>query len=60
MKQIRSLTNQPVVINNITIDPDHPMKVWNEEILESAEVKQLLKDEKIEIINDLKLQEGKE
>jgi hypothetical protein len=44
----------------MTIDPNHPMNVWNVEILESAEVKQLLKEKKIEIISDLKIQEGKE
>ncbi len=55
MKQIRNLlTNEPVVINNITLNPDQTMDVWNEEILETAEVKQLLEKKMIKIISDLK------
>ena len=52
MKQIRALTNEPVVINKMTIDRDHPMDVWNEEILQSEDVKASLDARKIEIIDD--------
>ena len=52
MKQIRALTNYPVVINSMTVDAGHPMDVWNEEILESLEVKALLEQKKIEVVDD--------
>lgn len=52
MKKIRALTDEPVVINNMTIDRDHPMEVWNEEILQLEGVKKLLKEGKIEILDD--------
>lgn len=52
MKQIRVLTPFPVVINNMTVDADHPMDVWNDEILESSEVKALLEQNKIEVLDN--------
>jgi hypothetical protein len=52
MKRIRVLTEFPVVINKMTVDPAHPMEVWNEEMLESDEVKALLRQNKIEIVDD--------
>lgn len=52
MKRIRVLTEFPVVINKMTVDRGHPMEVWNEEILESDEVKALLREKKIEIVDD--------
>lgn len=52
MKKIRALTDEPVVINNMTIDRDHPMEVWNEEILQLEGVKKLLREGKIEILDD--------
>jgi hypothetical protein len=51
MKKIRALTDSPVVINKMTIDRDHPMDVWNEEILKWEDVKQLLEEKKIEIVD---------
>jgi hypothetical protein len=52
VKKIRVLTQFPVVINSMTVDADHPMDVWNDEILESGEVKALLEQNKIEILDD--------
>jgi hypothetical protein len=52
MKKIRVLTEYPVVINKMTVDRGHPMDVWNEEILESEEVKVLLRKNEIEIVDD--------
>lgn len=52
MKRIRA-TDGPVIINNMTIDRDHPMDVWNEEILDSQEVRDLLNSNKIEILDDV-------
>jgi hypothetical protein len=52
VKKIRVLTPFPVVINNMTVDAAHPMDVWNEEVLESGEVKALLAQNKIEVLDD--------
>lgn len=52
MKRIHVLTQFPVVINNMTVDANHPMDIWNEEILESVEVKALLEQNKIEVLDD--------
>jgi hypothetical protein len=52
MKKIRALTDKIIVINSMTIDRGHPMDVWNEEILDSQEVKELLNSKKIEIVDD--------
>ena len=51
MKRIIALTDSPVVINSMTIDRAHPMDVWNEEILQSAIVKDLKATGKIAIID---------
>ena len=50
MKKIIALTASPVVVNSMTIDRAHPMDVWNEEILQSEIVKNLLATGKIAII----------
>jgi hypothetical protein len=52
MKKIRVLVDYPVVINKMTVDAAHPMDIWNEEILNSQDVKDLLKEKKIEIVDD--------
>ena len=52
MKRIRLLVNEPLVIGNLTLAFGHPAEVWNKEILESDEVKTLLKQGKIEIIDE--------
>jgi hypothetical protein len=52
MKRIRVLTEFPVVINKLTVDRDHPMDVWNEELLKSQEVRALLEARTIEIVDD--------
>jgi hypothetical protein len=51
MKKIRVLTENPVVIGAMTVARDHPMDIWNEEILKSPEVKALLEQKKIEIVD---------
>ena len=52
MKKIRLLVDEPLVIGNLTLAFGHPAEVWNEDILESDEVKALIKQEKIEIIDE--------
>ena len=49
---IRVLVDYSVVINKMTVDAAHPMDIWNEEILNSQEVKDLLREKKIEIVDD--------
>ncbi len=53
MKKIRAKQN--VVINNMTVSAGQEIPVFDEKILESPEVKQLLQEGKIEIIDDEKL-----
>ena len=51
VKRIRARTQHAVVVNYMTIDPQNPMDVWNEDILSSKSVAELLESGEIEIVD---------
>lgn len=52
MKKIRVLTEHVLVLNKMTVARGQEIEVWNEEVLESEEVKQALLAKQIEILNE--------
>lgn len=50
VKRIRALTQDPVVVNYMTIDPQNPMDVSNEDILSSEPVKALLAPRELKLL----------
>jgi len=52
MKKIRVLTDHVLVLNKMTVARGQEIEVWNEEILESNEVKQALQMKQIEILDE--------
>ena len=52
MKKIRVLTDHVLVLNKMTVARGQEIEVWNEEVLESAEVKNALQAKQIEILDE--------
>jgi len=52
MKKIRVLTDHVLVLNKMTLNKGQEIEVWNEEVLESIEVKNALQAKQIEIVED--------
>jgi hypothetical protein len=52
MKKIRVLTNHVLILNKMTVAKGQEIEVWNEEVLESNEVKNALQAKQVEILDD--------
>lgn len=52
MKKIRVLTDHVLVLNKMTVARGQEIEVWNEEVLESDEVKNALQAKQIEILDE--------
>ena len=52
MKKIRVLIDHVLVLNKMTVSKGQEIPVWNEEILETDEVKNAVQAKQIEIVED--------
>jgi hypothetical protein len=52
MKKIRVLTDHVLVLNKMTVSRGQEIEVWNDDVLNSDEVKRAMETKQIEIIDE--------